>query len=319
MKDRRKITYEDFTERVAKRANVSEAEADAYIHQFSRTAGDALEAGDDVQLYHFGRFCPVHVDERSGSNPNTGEALTVPDHTRVDFQPYKALLVAVNWPFRNLRTRMLPEEETDQRSSVIPWLLLALALLALLLAGIGLYTWMSGTGEAPTEASTDAPAATAPEEPAVEPAPEVASTESDATTSTETGTATGADTDTGTGTDTGAPTDASTDSAATTTTMVVAPGDTLWDIAQSQWGDTSWWPVLYAENRATLTARNPDLIETGISLRIPGFEGSATEPTQADLRDKADAYRIVADDYERLGHARAGEYRAFVNRELEGL
>lgn len=318
MKDRRKITYEDFTERVAKRANVSEAEADAYIHQFSRTAGDALETGDDVQLYHFGRFSPVHVDERSGSNPNTGEALTVQEHTRVDFQPYKALLVAVNWPFRNLRTRMLPEEEAEKRSSVIPWLLLALALLALLLAGIGLYTWMSGTGEVnevPTEVSADAPAATAPEEPAVEPAPEVASTESGTATDTDTAT----QPDTGTDTDTGAPAAAPTDSAATTTTMVVAPGDTLWDIAQSQWGDTSWWPVLYAENRATLTARNPDLIETGASLRIPGFEGSAAAPTQADLRDKADAYRIVANDYERLGHARAGEYRSFVNREFGGL
>lgn len=308
-----KITYQSFTERVARRANVSDAEADAYIHQLSKTATDALENNDEVQLYHFGRFRTVHVDERSGTNPNTGEALTVPAHTRVDFQPYQALLLAVNFPFRHLRTRMLTEEETDKRPTAIIWLLLALALVGLILAVIGINTWMSSP-DTVTATPVEIPAV-APQQPATEPAPVVTATEADTTTRAASAT----ETDTTTDTETDAATDAPTEPVAATTSIVVAPGDTLWDISQSQWGDTSWWPVIYAENRANLADRNPDIIEPGSSLRIPVLAGSAAQPTDADISQKADAYRTVAGDYERLGHARAGEYRRFVNREFDGL
>lgn len=313
-----KITFESFTERVANRANVTNTEADAYLHQLANTAVDALEDGDDVQFHHFGRFQTTHVDARAGHNPGTGAALTVPEHTRVDFQPYKALLLAVNSPFRHLRTRMLPEKESDSQSNAILWLLLLLALVALLLVGIGLYNWLSEPDTNPgeiTPAPAAAPAATAPEQPVIETPAAVTDTEAETPTAAEAGPAT----DTGGDTEAGSASDQPKEPVAATTTIVVAPGDTLWDISQSQWGDTSWWPVIYAENRANLPGRNPDLIETGSSLRIPVLAGSATDPTDADLRQKADAYRMVAVDYDRLGHARAAEYRRFVNREFDGL
>ena len=302
-----KITYESFTERVARRANVNDSEADAYIHQFAKTAGDALENGDEVQLYRFGRFRTTHIDERPGNNPQTGEALTVPEHTRVDFQPYKALLIAVNWPFRHLRTRMLPDKEHDSRPGVMTWLLLALVLLALILAGIFIYNRMSSP-DSVTAAPAAGPADATPQQPAIEPAP--------ATTATETGTATDAPPDTATGTGTASITSIEPVAApvATTTNFLVTPGDTLWNISQSQWGDTSWWPVIYAENKPDLAGRNPDLIESGSSLRIPVLAGSAAQPTDADIRLRTNAYRIVADDYAWLGHPRAAEYRSFVNR-----
>ncbi len=68
-----KITYLSFTERVAKRANVTDAEADAYIHELSKTVGDTLEKDDEVQLYRFGRFHTTHVEERPAHNPKTGK------------------------------------------------------------------------------------------------------------------------------------------------------------------------------------------------------------------------------------------------------
>ena len=309
MSAEKKITYEAFTERVAKRANVSESEADAYIHQFAKTAGDALEEGDEVQLYHFGRFRTTHVDERLGHNPGTGEALIVPDHTRVDFQPYKALLIAVNLPFRHLRTRMLTEENADKRPA-ISWLLLALALLVLILAIIGISTWMSRSGNI-TAAPAESPAAMSAQQPVIGSPP--VTTLADADTSTPAASAT--ETETTTATEPDATTDTPVAPVAATTTITVSPGDTLWGISQAQWGDTSWWPVIYAQNRATLADRNPDLIETGSSLHIPALAGSAAQPTSADLRQRAAAYRTVAGDYERLGHARASEYRRVANRE----
>lgn len=291
-----KITFESFTERVAKRAKVSESEADAYIHQFAKTAGDALENGEDVQLYHFGRFRTTHVDERPGNNPQTGETISVPEHTRVDFQPYKALLLAVNWPFRHLRTKMLAEKKNDPRPGLIIWLLLTLALLALiLLAGFGISSWMSkptANSNNVIAAPVAAPLSTAPKQTTTESTPAASATETNTATSTASETPTKA--------------------IATSTTIIVADGDTLWDISQSQWADTTWWPIIYAENRARMTNRNPDLIESGSLLRIPVLAGSAEQPTSADNRQKAMAYRMVADDYERLGHARAAEYRRFV-------
>ena len=301
MKTGHKITYESFTERVAKRANVSDAEADAYIHQLSRTATDALEENDEVQLYHFGRFRPVHVDERSGTNPNTGEALTVPAHTRVDFQPYSALLLAVNFPFRHLRTRMLTKPEDDDRPSILLWALLALMLLVLLLSGIGLYNWMSGPGELAA-----APAATPAETPTEAPA----AIEAEPLTVTQSPAGERAEGDTGT---------APSARPVATDRIRIADGDTLSGIAQSRWGAASWWPVIYAHNRANLPERNPDLIQTGSFLRMPVLEGSVTRPTDADLMKKADGFRIVAGDYERTNNLRAAEYRRFVNREFGGL
>lgn len=314
-----KITYEAFTQRVAERADVSEAEADAYIHQLARTTGEALENGEDVQFHRFGRFRTTHVDERSGQNPNTGEALRVEEHSRVDFQPYKALLVAVNWPFRNLRTRMLPDHEDDTRTSALPWLLLALALFALL-AGLGLYTWLSGPDEA-TPAPAAAPAATATEQPAIEPTSAATTPEGGSESDTATGSGTETTPEPAPTTATGTAADAQAaeagtapaQTAAAPTTVVVAPGDTLWAIARSQWGDTSWWPLLYAENRADLPARNPDRIEAGTSLRIPELAGSPARPTEADRSRKEDAYRTVTGDYQKLGDPRALAYQRFVD------
>lgn len=319
MNTENKITFESFTERVAKRADVSATEADAYIHQLARTAGDALEKGEDVQLHRFGRFHTEHIEERAGHNPRTGEEVTTPEHTRVEFRPYKALLIAVNWPFRKLRTRMLPNKDTDTRSTAGTWLILALALLVLIPVGLYVNNRMSDPAS-DTAASTTAPANTETvpvntkaEPSAIQGASLVPATVSDTTADTTTDQT--ADTaDTAADTTAAAPAEP-----AGTTDFVVEAGDTLWGIATSQWGDSSWWPVIYAENRADMAGNNPDLIETGSTLRLPELTGSAAQPTDADLRRKAEAYRVVADAYAQSGDARADEYRLFVDRRFAAL
>jgi nucleoid DNA-binding protein len=288
-----KITFHDFTERVAKRANVSSVEADAYIHQLAKTTGDALESGGDVQLYRFGRFHTLHVDERSGHNPQNGEELTIPDHTRVDFNPYNALLIAVNWPFRHLRTRVLAEDKTESRSNARLWILLALALLILIALGIGLKTWMSNRNTTATSPAA-LPAKVESERRIPAPAPIVIAPVAEMVID--------------------APAEPVAPAQATTRDIIVVAGDTLWEIAASEWEDSSWWPVIYAENRADMPDRNPDLIEIRITLRIPVLAGSINQPTDADLRQKANAYQIVANDYLQLRNPRAEEYKKIAGR-----
>jgi LysM repeat protein len=52
------------------------------------------------------------------------------------------------------------------------------------------------------------------------------------------------------------------------TTYVVQPGDTLRNIAQSQYGDATQWPRIYDANRDVI-GPDPDSLNAGETLQIP--------------------------------------------------
>jgi nucleoid DNA-binding protein len=101
---------------------------------------------------------------------------------------------------------------------------------------------------------------------------------------------------------------------AAATGVVVSPGNTLWGIAATRLGDSAWWPIIYAENRPELSRRNPDLIDSGITLRIPALAGSVNSPSVADLRLKTKGYQMAADDYRKLGNPRSAAYEKVAAR-----
>jgi nucleoid DNA-binding protein len=291
-----KIALHSFAALVARRAKVSSDEADTYIHQFAKTISEELETGGEIPLYHFGRFHTTHVDEQAGHDPNTGAPLTIPAHSRVHFRSYSALRFAVNAPFRQLRIKELTPDKTDWRTRTGAWILLVLLLIVL---GIWATSWMS-TQDAPVVvpemSSVKAPGASSDKA-------EVAHTEQTPDTGAP-------------ATVPAAPVEPETTPTATSvaTEVIVSPGDTLWAIAATRLGDPYWWPVIYAENRPELSRRNPDLIDSGITLRIPVLAGSVNSPDAADLHLKANAYQIVADDYRKLGNPRAAEYEKVAAR-----
>lgn len=275
MSDDNKIALHDFAALVARRAKVSEVEADTYIHQFAKAISEELEAGGDIHLYHFGRFHTTHVDEQAGHDPNSGEPLTIPAHSRVHFRPYGALRFAVNAPFRLLRIRELTPDKKAWRTRAAVWIFLLLLILLLILLGIMTRSGISTPDESevsPVTAvivqteQTPETAPAAPVEPEITP-PIAAMTE-----------------------------------------FVVSPGDTLWAIAESRLGDPYWWPIIYAENRPELSRHNPDLIDSGITLRIPALGGSVNSPSGADISLRKNAYQMVAEDYRKLGNPRAAAY-----------
>jgi nucleoid DNA-binding protein len=269
MSDDNKVTLHAFAELVAKRAKVSSAEADTYIHQFAKTMSEELEAGGDIHLYHFGRFHTTHVEEQAGHNPNSGAPLTIPGHSRVHFRAYSALRFAVNAPFNQLRIRELTSDKTAWRTRTGVWILLALLALLLIVLGI-----RSKSGAVTKDASLVLSAAVL-----------VAPVEAEITPPV-----------------------------AAATGVIVSPGDTLWGIAATRLGDSEWWPIIYAENRPELSLHNPDLIDSGITLRIPALAGSVNSPGAADLRLKMNGYQIAADDYQKLGNPRAAAYETVAAR-----
>ena len=294
-----KITLHSFTALVARRAKVSSVEADAYIHQFAKTMSEELEAGGEIPLYHFGRFHTTHVDEQAGHDPNSGAPLTIPAHSRVHFRPCSALRFAVNAPFRQLRIRELTPDKTDWRTRTGTWILLALLVLLLIMLGIWAKSWIStqDASVVPPEMSSDK-------------APEMPSDKNEVAHTEQTPDA-GAP-----ATVPAAPVEPETTpmAIAAATEVIVSPGDTLWAIAAARLDDPYWWPVIYAENRPELSRRNPDLIDSGITLRIPALAGSVISPNVADLRLRTNAYQMVADDYRKLGNPRAAEYEKVAAR-----
>lgn len=57
------------------------------------------------------------------------------------------------------------------------------------------------------------------------------------------------------------------------TTYTVRSGDTLSEIAKREYGDAGEWRRIFEANRDQID--NPDLIQPGQELRIPGAQGGA--------------------------------------------
>lgn len=57
--------------------------------------GEALGDGDDVSILGFGTFKTVRKKERIGRNPQTGESMTIPEHTSIKFKVGRTLAESV--------------------------------------------------------------------------------------------------------------------------------------------------------------------------------------------------------------------------------
>lgn len=60
------------------------------------TAKEKLVAGEEVDLYGFGKFEVVERAEKNGRNPSTGEAIVIPAKKAVKFKTAKALKDSIN-------------------------------------------------------------------------------------------------------------------------------------------------------------------------------------------------------------------------------
>ena len=102
-----KLTFHDFVARVAERAGTSRQVA----HDFIKELGAIIDAGlvrdGHVRLAHLGTFRLGRVAEHLGVNPQTGDRMVIPDHTRVLFRPAIALANQVNAEYSHLQSEPL--------------------------------------------------------------------------------------------------------------------------------------------------------------------------------------------------------------------
>lgn len=90
------MTKARLVEVMADKAMITKKDADAALKAFTEVAAEELKKGEKIQLVGFGTFETATRAERTGRNPQTGEATIIPSATVVKFHAGKALKDTVN-------------------------------------------------------------------------------------------------------------------------------------------------------------------------------------------------------------------------------
>ncbi len=86
----------DLIAAIAEHANLTKADAGRALDALTKTIEVTLKAGDSIALVGFGTFEVKQRAERSGRNPQTGQAITIAAATIPAFKAGKSLKDAVN-------------------------------------------------------------------------------------------------------------------------------------------------------------------------------------------------------------------------------
>lgn len=81
---------------IAKKADVTNANAQAVLEAFIDAVKTSLKKGDKIQLIGFGSFATVKREARKGVNPQTKKAIKIPAKKVAKFVPGKELKELVN-------------------------------------------------------------------------------------------------------------------------------------------------------------------------------------------------------------------------------
>jgi DNA-binding protein HU-beta len=81
---------------IAEQSNLTKADAGRALDGLTQAIENTLKVGESVTLVGFGSFEVRARAERSGRNPQTGEAITIAASKTPAFKPGKSLKDAVN-------------------------------------------------------------------------------------------------------------------------------------------------------------------------------------------------------------------------------
>lgn len=86
----------DLIKAMAIEAGITQDQATIALNGFLTTVTKAVSEGQDVKLIGFGTFSTAARKERTGRNPKTGEAVSIPAKNIAKFKAGKELQDAVN-------------------------------------------------------------------------------------------------------------------------------------------------------------------------------------------------------------------------------
>ena len=114
-----KITFKELVELIAKQSEQSQSSTNSFITELVQIIESGLKSSGSVSISGFGKFELRWMNERMGTNPQTGEEITIPGQNKVVFKPYKALREDVNAPYAGLKSRII-REETEIFEPAVP-------------------------------------------------------------------------------------------------------------------------------------------------------------------------------------------------------
>lgn len=86
-------------------------------------------------------------------------------------------------------------------------------------------------------------------------------------------------------------------------TVKIAPGDSLWRLAEKNYQEAILWPHIYQANASTID--NPDYLVEGETIIVPSLEGPPDHLSDADRRSIARGYYLAYLFYKTTGRSDA--------------
>ncbi len=111
-----KISFKRLIEDISARGGVSQNVSRLFVREMAAVIREGLLEDGVVQLSGLGIFRLKNVGERSGRDPGTGRAITIPAHRKVYFKPEKRLRELINKQYAHLKPLPLepvPETNTE--------------------------------------------------------------------------------------------------------------------------------------------------------------------------------------------------------------
>ncbi len=116
-----KTSFSDLVDKLAGRVEKSQGFTQEFMHELVSIIESGLKENGSVSISGFGKFEVRWMDERKGTNPQTGEEITIPAQNKVVFKPYKALREYVNRPYARMEPHLLDDstEEADSQTEKV--------------------------------------------------------------------------------------------------------------------------------------------------------------------------------------------------------
>ncbi len=253
------ITKQKLCDRIAKRAGCTKQLAHDIVDELPDIIEKGLYEEGQVRLSGLGTWKLKWMDAREGRNPQTGESLIIPAHSKVIFRPEKPLSEYINRKYKHLKPRELrigeAESDDGEEKRIKTWYWIAAAAAAVILLLVICTNRQSNQVLEPSQsiAADQTTQSDKSDNSGIQENTTVAGQEKkDNITVAEA---------------TPAPTAKAETQLAEKTTHTVEKGDNLWTLSDKYYSDHFLWPRIYQSN--TDKINDPDLIYPGWNLTIP--------------------------------------------------
>lgn len=104
-----RLNLQDLIELLAKKQEITKKEAETFLRELIDLISENIEKNEPVKIKDFGTFKLVKINARKSVDVNTGEAIEIPSHYRLNFLPEKTLKEAINRPFSHFESVVLED------------------------------------------------------------------------------------------------------------------------------------------------------------------------------------------------------------------